>query len=390
LETDERVRVSLILSFGRVAGPEDTSLLKLDEARSDAEKDALNKVLDRFRGLTGSAGHIDTLTALEPGIELELWCRAGISDILTKEAREQNLDAIPRGKDRVAITTVPNLAAVARLRSALYPVIAFQADTDNPATMGKMFANSQVVRQMIKLTQDEKPHYRITSEMPTIARVRKRDWISAFAAEVRNLKNAATGYSWELIIRQSGQRTIIGARPMLPDNRFHYRKRDVPASLHPTLAAAAVRASPMQNPKIVLDPFCGSGTLLAESAIRYPNAKMTGIDIDERALRAARENLKSFEQISLIRADSTVFDFTTCVDLIISNPPYGQRVSDRPTAKKLHRFLDGLASRVLRPGGYLVVFRPPEFPDPQGLSVLTKIRVDAGGIPINLFVAKKV
>jgi tRNA (guanine6-N2)-methyltransferase len=176
---------------------------------------------------------------------------------------------------------------------------------------------------------------------------------------------------------------------MTPDSRFAYRKADVPASLHPTLAAAAVRFIPIVATDSILDPFCGSGTLLAERAMRGPYRKLIGVDIEEKALNAARLNLESLVGVSLFQEDSSQLRLAQNVDVIISNPPYGQRVGSPTAAKRLHASLDVLASRVLRKDGIFVVFRPPHFTPPSGLKIDGVHRVDAGGIPIELIVARK-
>ena len=96
----------------------------------------------------------------------------------------------------------------------------------------------------------------------------------------------------------------MGCRPMVKDDRFLYREADIPASLHPTLAAAAARCVPVDATDIVLDPFCGSGVLLAERALRGPYDRLIGGDIDLTALEAASQNLRGFNRVILTHADA--------------------------------------------------------------------------------------
>ncbi len=111
----------------------------------------------------------------------------------------------------------------------------------------------------------------------------------------------------------------------------------------------------------LLDPFCGSGTILLEAAFVLPGYELFGCDIDPRAVEGARQNatlLGLSDRLDLRRADalrlSEVYEperFTA----IVTNPPYGVRVG-----RGLHffsfysRFL-AQAWRVLRPGGRLVM-----------------------------------
>ena len=78
----------------------------------------------------------------------------------------------------------------------------------------------------------------------------------------------------------------------VPDTRFAYRKRALPASIHPVQAACLARYAlsfvSCARPR-TLDPFCGSGTLLFELERVVPTA-LIGVDVSERALDAAREN----------------------------------------------------------------------------------------------------
>jgi len=389
-ETDERVRTSLILSFGHTAQPQDAPLIEQITPNSDTEKHALEKVIDRFRGLSGNVARIETTEDLAKGVRLELWCRDGLADILAAEASEAGIASVRVHGDRVLITQSTNLDSVMKLRTALYPVLVFQADTDRPETLGKIFAESAEAKAMAHLTAGDLLHYRLTLELSAALSFRKRDWVKQFAGTAKGLANAATGYSWELIVRRSGPKTIIGARPMTPDSRFAYRKADVPASLHPTLAAAAVRFVPIVPTDSILDPFCGSGTLLAERAMRGPYRKLIGVDIEENALNAARRNLEGLAGVSLLKEDSCKLRLVQNVDVIISNPPYGQRVGSPAGARQLHASFDSLASRVLRKDGILVVFRPLHFAPPNEMKIEGVHRVDAGGIPVNLIVARNV
>jgi 23S rRNA G2445 N2-methylase RlmL len=218
---------------------------------------------------------------------------------------------------------------------------------------------------------------------------RRSEWIAAFASACR-LENRATAYGWEVIVRASRNAIVLGARPAaIADPRFGYRVSDVPASLHPTLAAAAVRLAPASANDVVVDPFCGAGTILAERAVLRPYRALHGIDVNPRALAAARRNLTSFVDVTLRKTDFSALADLRPVDMIVTNPPYGRRVSSAPEAKALHRRLDDLVTRALTPGGWLVVFRPLEFPAPTSLEIVSERKVDVGGFDVKLIAARK-
>lgn len=391
VESDPRVRVSLILSFGKAAQAEDAEALAAVQLTTDEEQRAARKVRERFSVLTGSVPVVNVEAILSAAVVVELWCRQGVAEIVASEARDKGMQAQVVAADRVAIRSPQNLRQLLAVRSALYPVFAFEVKnrSAHAGGLGARFAQSPVAAEMLRLTPAVPPAYRLSVNLSSADTSRRRDWIQDFATAVTLLENRATGYSWEVIVKAGKGGILLGARPTACRNdRFAYRKEDVPASLHPTLAAAAVRlaAHPYQ---VLADPFCGSGTLLAERALVAPYRQMFGFDSSPKALQAARGNLADFERISLKQADFAQVAALEPLDLIITNPPYGQRVATVSHARRLHAQLDEIAAKVLRPGGALVVFRPPNFASPARLQVVSRSRVDAGGLLVDLVFARK-
>jgi methylase of polypeptide subunit release factors len=388
-ETDERVRVSLVLAFGKVALAEDVTILKSIDFDTQSEKAAVQKVIDRFRGAAGVADPIDTQTAIKSGAGVELWCRSGLGNLVAEEVVDRSLQVRATGVDRVVIGGAPTLAQLLPIRTALFPVITFEDDALDPSVLGQHFSASSAAKELARLTGSDTPRYRLTLQNALPGRPRKRDWISRFAAACRGLVNAATGYSWEIIVRRYKRGILLGCRPMVKDDRFLYRKADIPASLHPTLAAAAARCVPVDATDIVLDPFCGSGVLLAERALRGPYDRLIGGDVDLTALEAASQNLQGFNRVILTQADAGRQWLSRRVNIILTNPPYGRRVANVATARRLHAALNSLALHVLLDDGCLVVFQPPGLSEIRGLKIVSSRRVDAGGIPVDLIVARR-
>ena len=70
-----------------------------------------------------------------------------------------------------------------------------------------------------------------------------------------------------------------------------YRGVNLPAALKPTVAHALVRLARPRSGGLLVDPMCGTGTVLAEAAeARIP---VLGGDLDAEAVRAAWRNLQS-------------------------------------------------------------------------------------------------
>ena len=391
-ETEVRVRTSLILAFGELAPISLYDKFKEIAFATEEERNAADKVLDRFRAKTGSGPTIDTAAQLSSLVAVELWCRAGVSGVVASEANKSHLRAEAIATDRVVVYPTVTLDQLMLIRTALFPVLVFTSGAEqmvHPRSLGEQFAASPVASEVKRLTKGSS-FYRVTTKIPASPWRQRRDWISEFAEGCQHLVNSATGYAWELIIRRMKQQVVIGARPAAsPDMRFIYRKTQLPASLHPTLAAAAVRLVPPALSDIVLDPFCGSGTLLAERALLAPYKCLIGLDISLKALHMAQENLQAFAGVELLNADVSAAPIRGPVHIIVTNPPYGSRVLDLPRARQLHAALDDVAAATLYPGGYLIVFRPPSFPVPRSLKLIERRRIDAGGISVNLMVAQK-
>lgn len=111
----------------------------------------------------------------------------------------------------------------------------------------------------------------------------------------------------------------------------------------------------------LLDPFCGSGTILFEAAQIHPNLSIYGCDIDHRVVECARGNAEDVgleERIELCQGDARELDKTfpgEHFDYIITNPPYGVRFGQHLNFERFYtRVLQQIWHR-LQPGGRLVL-----------------------------------
>lgn len=96
----------------------------------------------------------------------------------------------------------------------------------------------------------------------------------------------------------------------------------------------------------VLDIGTGSGLIALMMAQRLPAARITGIDIDEGAVRQAAENVAASpwkERIRICRQDICRYREGEPFDAIVSNPPYFvERVSCADAARNAARHTDSL------------------------------------------------
>lgn len=163
-----------------------------------------------------------------------------------------------------------------------------------------------------------------------------------------------------------------------PLHKRGYRKLVSEAPIRETLAAALLMLTPWHKDRILVDPFCGSGTFLIEAAMMGMNMApgmnrsfesehwsnflpkkawydaideandlvnydvemdLQGYDKDGRMLKIARQNAQDAEVDHLIH-----FQQREVKDLrhpkpygfVIANPPYGERLEDQETLPQLY------------------------------------------------------
>ena len=181
----------------------------------------------------------------------------------------------------------------------------------------------------------------------------------AVAAADARLVNDPTDSAWEVLVREGAGRLDAELVPRrLHDERFAWRRRDVPAASHPTIAAALARVAGVRADDVVWDPFVGSGLELIERALLGPTRALHGSDTDPRAIEAARANLRAAGVGGAVLrvADATKMRVPG-VTLILTNPPMGRRLARGTLVGLMDRFVAHAAAS-LAPGGRLVWLSP--------------------------------
>lgn len=206
-----------------------------------------------------------------------------------------------------------------------------------------------------------------------------------------------------------------------------YREKAGKAPLKETLASAIVSRSGWKMGMPLLDPMCGSGTLLIEAAMqasnRAPGLNRThygflawkdhdvecwdriqleakkraietpiperitifGFDNDSRVIRLARENAQRAgvaDWIQFEQQDITTLcnPFSGKVGVIVTNPPYGERLDSEAALVALHTQL-GKRIKMQFPGWCLSVFSAaPALLDCLHLRASRQFKVKNGGL----------
>ena len=133
------------------------------------------------------------------------------------------------------------------------------------------------------------------------------------------------------------------------------------AALKPNVAYALLRLAHLDAPGVVLDPFCGSGTILWEAGALWPEAELLGNDWNEETLAGARENAEAqalTDRVSFY--DSDVWDLAEAVGadraaLIVTNPPFGVRLASSMDFRPFYRRVLQQFQEVLSADGRVVM-----------------------------------
>lgn len=158
-----------------------------------------------------------------------------------------------------------------------------------------------------------------------------------------------------------------------------YRQMTVKAPITETLAAALIMLTPWRRDRILVDPFCGSGTFPIEAAMMAADmapgmnrsflaedwghfisrkcwyealdeanervdtgisVDIQGFDIDYKAVKAARENARLAGVEHMIHFQQRAvkdLSHSKPYGFLIANPPYGERLEDKEMLPQLYR-----------------------------------------------------
>lgn len=395
-ETTRFVRPSMLLALGAVGGEEARAFLDAlpepvanspeEEKHAREEAEALRRARARLMPV---ASH--PFKGFTKPHDAVLLSSSGFAPLLQQELQQLSISARPAGEDMLALC-VQDVAPLFRARC--FSELLFPLAEGIPADPTK--AANAVREPFVSLLQDAlmgpTPYpYRV--ECPTIEN--RAAFISALAADMDQgvLLNNPSQYDAELRLlpQQDGTLRAYCKLYTLDDPRFIYRKRALPASMHPATAACVVRyaAGYLGKKKAlsVLDPFCGSGTLLIEWGKLYPQSTLTGIDIAYNALEIAKENMRAANiRAGLVHKDCTAFVPRAPYDLILSNLPFGNRVGTHQDNERLYAKLCAMLPEWLATGGIAVLYTMEYtllhrcLSKQKGLRRIGETRTAAGGL----------
>ncbi len=169
-----------------------------------------------------------------------------------------------------------------------------------------------------------------------------------------------TGFDREVRVDVRGQRCLVSVQLTRdPLSGRQLRLYNPGAALKANVACALLRLAGVERGRL-LDPFCGSATILIEAARLHPGLEIEASDYSPRAVEGSGRNLEAeglAGRVALTCRDmSDLPDAHPAgrFDVIVTNPPFGVRLGRGMNFSVFYsRFLD-VAAHLLRPGGRLV------------------------------------
>ena len=251
----------------------------------------------------------------------------------------------------------------------LFPIPGARPVTGDEKAIAQKLRDLKIGNYLKYLHEDsDQPfRYRIELKSVTIPKDRRGEFIRRIASrldalERGTLQNTDSSYEVELRLIERRDKSLV---PMLklftiPDRRFTYRRETTAQSTSATLSALAMElARPyLKDGAQVLDPFCGTGTLLMERCIITGADPVYGVDRFGEAVEKAKINAQISEQFQhapfhLINRD--FFDFTHDYpfDEVITELPREEAAGDH-AEEYAQKFLQKVSS-FLAPGALLVI-----------------------------------
>lgn len=396
---------SLLLALGKCGGGHQDAILSYRDSFAarfpDCEEKhrrevleacslALSKLIRRERR---------AFTGLAAPAEVHLAAQPGCGDLLEQEAREKGVEGRRLGDVLIVQTAdYPALFALRCFEEALIPL----GKAPHPPLDGKKSALESWAQEVVEAASafPRLLESSFSGSAPYPYRIELRGLLhseraplnhalaAAFARDGR-LVNAPSSYDAELRLQVSGKATGLFAKLFLPsDPRFSYRLGTLPASIHPVTAACIMRfAQPyFRADARVLDPCCGSGTLLVERAKLMGHGDLVGVDIASEAVSIARKNIRaSGESVEILGGDLQKFRPMAPFDELIANLPFGTRVGTHEANSNLYAVLFERLPQLLSPKGVALLYTTQRAPmlrlaRANGWKLLGERRFEAGGL----------
>ncbi|RJP78362.1 MAG: class I SAM-dependent RNA methyltransferase [Desulfobacteraceae bacterium] len=206
-----------------------------------------------------------------------------------------------------------------------------------------------------------------------------------------------------------------------PLHKRGYREEAVTAPMQETIAAAIIRHTQWDGTTPLIDPMCGSGTLLCEALMKYshippgflrrkfgfeslpdfnrslwlqtkkqeddrirplPRGLIYGSDISGHAVRASKINLMGLPHGNQVVVEKIDFREIPVMEnrMIVTNPPYGIRMGKNMNLDDLYKSLGDFLKQRCKGSTAYIYFGDREFIKKIGLKASWKKPIKTGGL----------
>jgi 23S rRNA G2445 N2-methylase RlmL len=403
------VRASQLLAIGKLGGPIAAPFLQTYSPSDDREVEAVRKARDRCVTQRQSIRWIEGIQVDEPII---LDVPIGLEQTVQEELRAKRFpDAVKLDEGKLQLSgsvdpgrLLAELRCIYRWMFHVGSLPCFRELMQSKEKLSELLDHSQVLSDIRNwLTGDtDVLRYRFAL---TGRRIRKEEYLQLLslaraAMNRQRMEDSPSSYSFELNLHCYHDRIEACLAPTWTSvERFSYRALDVGASINPVVAACLARLVQTPQSKIILDPTCGSGTLLFERVQLNEALECIGIDISPTAIKAAKRNAAALGpggRINLQVGDAANRANWRPVDEVLANLPFGLRTArqDRDLPG-LYRSLAENLLRFLNPGGRAVIYTAdsklwerslsPARMKASSVHSLPTLRVSSGGISVSVF-----
>lgn len=358
-------------------------------------------------------------------------CYFGTESVLNYELKKLGAENINTSDGRITFTGDENMIAAANINLRCAERVMLLLKEFKASTFDQLFDRVYDFDWKSILPQDARFPVKgsslssTLSSVPACQSIVKKAIVEKMRRQYGTTILDETGYTYK--IRFSIRKDTVSLMLDTSGDGLHkrgYRRYSGDAPIKETLAAAIADLARIRRDSIVQDPFCGSGTLLIEAAQKAANIapglrrrfaaerydfipktaweqrraaakaaenrdiafKAYGFDIDPIVLETARKNAEKAgvaKYIDFFTAD--VKKFSPQNDsIIITNPPYGQRLGDLEEAVRLEKVLASRLEKNPVKSTYIIT-ADSELENNFGKKASKRRKLYNGMIPCQLF-----
>ncbi|MFW5719963.1 MAG: methyltransferase [Candidatus Dojkabacteria bacterium] len=182
--------------------------------------------------------------------------------------------------------------------------------------------------------------------------------------------------------------------------RRSWRSSFTSGGINPSLAYCMCMLAKIKETDVVLDPFCGSGTIPVSAALYFTPHKAIASDVSGMAVDATQKSFTeagvSMKRFVVFRSNVSMLRLPKAyVNIVITNLPFGVKVKDHEANQKIYTQFAHKMKSLVKPGGTIIAltqektllqecFTGDEF------KLIQKLQVHQGGLIPEIFVYRRI